>query len=113
MTPNSEIINWDNIFSKSSEFQTNTPFQFAFIGNWLQKDFYEKLYETYPKIDDSWSTSSDLSRLQFYRLCTSDKKNVPGPSGDDPTLNKYWNQLKKPLNRLNFVKTLLNFLVLK
>lgn len=109
MTPNSEIINWDNIFSKSSEFQTNTPFQFAFIENWLQKDFYEKLYETYPKIDDSWTISSDLSRLLFYRLGPSSKPNVPELPGDDPTLSKYWNQLKKTVESPEFCENFTKF----
>ena len=110
MTPNSEIINWDNIFSKSAEFQTNTPFQFAFIENWLQKDFYEKLYETYPKIDESWNTLSDLSKFQYYRLWASAKENIPISLGDDdPEVSEYWNLLKKTAESTEFCENFTKF----
>jgi len=109
MTQNSEIINWDNIFAKSKEFQNNTPFKFGFIENWLQKDFYEKLYETYPKIDESWDTLSDLSKFQYYRLWGSAEKNVPVPSGPDPNLNEHWNLLKKTAESPEFCENFTKF----
>ena len=48
------IINWDNVFSESSTFKNNTPFKFAFIEEFFNRNFYEKLYETYPVIDNTW-----------------------------------------------------------
>ena len=55
---NSEIINWKNIFAQSSTFQTQKPTKWAFLEEFFTKDFYEKLYETYPKKDDSWFVES-------------------------------------------------------
>ncbi len=109
MTLSSEIINWDHILSKSKDFQTQKPFQFGFIENWLQKDFYEKLYETYPKIDDSWNVSSDHSRLQYYRLCSTAKKGASVPLGDDPALNENWNLLKKTAESTEFCDNFTKF----
>ena len=46
---NSEIINWENIFAQSTTFQTQKPTKWAFLEEFFARDFYEKLYETYPK----------------------------------------------------------------
>ena len=57
---NTKIINWDNVFAQSKNFKNQTPFNFAFIEKFFVSDFYEKLYETYPKIDDSWNVATQM-----------------------------------------------------
>ena len=44
-----KIINWENVFSQTSIFQTQKPTKWAFLEEFFARDFYEKLYETYPK----------------------------------------------------------------
>ena len=39
------IINWENIFSKSEEFDNSKDPKFTFVENWIENDFYEKLYK--------------------------------------------------------------------
>ena len=60
---NSEIINWENIFAQSTTFQTQKPTKWAFLEEFFMRDFYEKLYKTYPKKDDRWyfEASNDKS----------------------------------------------------
>ena len=45
-----KIVNWDNVFAKSEEFHNTSPTKFTFVENWIDENFYEKLYETFPKI---------------------------------------------------------------
>jgi len=91
---NNSIINWDNVFSQKDFFMNAEPFKFAFIENVFQKDFYEKLYQTYPKIDDSWSNFSNFSKSQLAKYWggTDNPKQVV--DGEDPSFSKEWNELK-------------------
>ena len=52
MEPGKNIINWDNVFKQSQSFKNNEPFMFGFVEEFIQQEFYEKLFETYPKLDD-------------------------------------------------------------
>ena len=66
MENNSRIINWDNVFKQSKTFQNNKPFRFGFIEEFFTRDFYEKLYEGYPKIKNFLDGSS-MSKSQLIR----------------------------------------------
>ena len=44
MSTFSEIINWENVFKQSNNFQSSKPFKFAFIDGFFKEDFYEKLF---------------------------------------------------------------------
>ena len=46
-----KIINWDNIFSKSEEFEKSVDPKFTFVENWIDEEFYEKLFQSFPSID--------------------------------------------------------------
>ena len=48
------MINWANIEREHSNFKNRTPTKWAFIEEFLDNDFYEELYNTYPKWDDTW-----------------------------------------------------------
>ena len=63
MTKNLNIINWENVFAHSKTFQEQKPVKWAFIEEFFVRDFYEKLYETYPKKDDSKTTMRDSANV--------------------------------------------------
>ena len=63
----SSIINWKSVFSQSETFVNNKPFKFCFIENFLNRDFFEKLYEVYPKIDESWDELNMIHKHQYNR----------------------------------------------
>ena len=52
-----DMINWKNFDNESSNFKDRNPTKWAFIEEFLDRDFYEKLYDTYPKYDDTWEVS--------------------------------------------------------
>ena len=54
-----DMINWKNFDNESSNFKDRNPTKWAFIEEFLDRDFYEKLYDTYPKYDDTWDSSRD------------------------------------------------------
>ena len=117
MTENSNIINWENVFTHSKAFQENKPVKWAFIEEFFVRDFYEKLYETYPKKDDSKTITGDINTYVtgggtdwFYEsaedtnayrkwwtggLQEQDMPNPPPHMGyvEDPTFSESWNQL--------------------
>ena len=65
---NSHIINWEKLFSYSDTFQNNKPCKWAFIEDFFQREFYDQLYETFPKFDDSWVHVSAHDKDTFQKL---------------------------------------------
>ena len=105
----SNIVNWDNLFAKSEEFKQNKPFKFDFIEEFFNRDFYEKLYETYPKIDDTWGVNSDLSKFQHYKIWNNATPSEISSEGDDPSLSSHWNKLKRHAETEEFVENFRKF----
>ena len=64
---NNKIINWNNVFAESENFQSKKPFKFAYIKGVFNNEFYEKLYETYPKRDKTWIAGKDYRRSTFHK----------------------------------------------
>ena len=96
------IINWDNVFSQSSTFKKNTPCKFAFVENFIEKNFYEKLYNTYPKIDETWFDGSNMTKSQFSRAWGGGKPKDVGIIPEiDSNLSKEWNEFKCYINFTN------------
>ncbi len=99
----SKLINWKNLEKQSDNFKNNKPFKFGFIEEFFQRDFYEKLYQTYPKIDDSWEKWSDLSKFQYYKKWNNIDAHKVNEVGDDPALSEYWNKFKRYAETEEFV----------
>ena len=92
---NQKIINWTNVFANSETFKNNKPFRFGFVENVFESDFYNMLYETYPKIDSSWRRINILGRSSSKRGFG----NHQGPNRtdypldqEDKMLGKAWNE---------------------
>ena len=105
----SDLINWDNLLAKSMDFKKNKPFRFAFVEEFFHRDFYEKLYETYPKIDKTWGINSDHSKFQYYKTWNCRPTSEPVMDGDDPTLSEYWNKLKRYVMSKEFIENFKKF----
>ena len=89
MTKNSDIINWESVFSYSKTFQENKPTKWAFIEEFFVRDFYEQLYETYPKKDDSKTIKSG-DELSGRKLATGGGTNWFYESTDDTNAHRKW-----------------------
>lgn len=101
-----QIINWDSFYKNSDTFKNNKPFRFAFIEEVFNRDFYKKLYETYPKYDESWTNYQDYSR-------SSRNKEFGDPAlsvtKENPALSPEWNTLFRYLATDEFIKNLSKF----
>jgi len=104
------IINWDNIFEKSQEFKTQIPFKFGFIKNIFENSFYEKLFQTYPNLDN-FIDASDMSKSQLIVEWGKEKygKCEPVISGPDMKFGKEWNELKQYAESDEFIKNWRDF----
>jgi hypothetical protein len=104
------IINWENVNEKSQDFQNQTPFRFGFIKNIFFEDFYEHLYNDYPKIAD-FADGSDMSKSQFTMEWgkTKYEKGEPVLSGTDNRFHKNWNDLKLYAESEEFISNWRNF----
>jgi len=105
----SEIINWENFFKHSDTFKNNTPFKFVNIEEFFKRPFYEKLYETYPKFDETWSQSTEFNKSQFVRGFGKNNYGEYAAPGEDPKLSPEWNKLYRYFHTDEFVENFAKF----
>ncbi len=104
MNYNNSIINWEQTFENSEKFKNNQPFSFTFIENFINEKFYKKLFETYPKIDDTWINSSNMTKSQIVK-----QWNGGSLTGGDLSLSHEWNEFKKYVESTEFIENFRNF----
>jgi hypothetical protein len=106
---NVRMINWENIFQNSKIFQNNKPFPFGFIENFFEDEFYEKLFNSYPKIDEKWENTNDFGRSAMKRFFgdadynQSDKCSI---DQEDASLSKSWNEFFHYIHTDEFIKNM-------
>lgn len=103
------IINWKNVFEQSESFQNNKPFKFGFIEEFFNRDFYEKLYETFPKPDDKWFDAKSMQKSKIMRHWGEVDENEIVSPGEDPSLSKEWNLFKKYVESDEFFENMRKF----
>tara|TARA_B100000029_G_scaffold367750_1_gene361211 strand:- start:217 stop:897 length:681 start_codon:yes stop_codon:yes gene_type:complete len=109
MTYDNSIINWEHVFQNSENFKNNKPFKFTFIENFFNEKFYAKLFETYPKIDNTWIDSSNMTKSQLVKEWNNGSTNQAVKDGDDPSLSDEWNKFKKYAESSEFIDNFKNF----
>ena len=90
-----QIINWENVFANSETFRNNKPFPFGFVENVFEPNFYNMLYESYPKVDSSWHHPTDFTRSSTKRGFGNHKVGTNDafpPDQEDKELSKAWNE---------------------
>ena len=97
MTENSNIINWENVFACSKTFQENKPVKWAFVEEFFVRDFYEKLYETYPNKDDSWSMESADDKSNYRKWWGTDRSEHFATDVEDTSFSESWNKFHRYL----------------
>jgi len=109
MNNNSDIINWENIFKQSENFKNQKPFNFSFIENVFDGEFYKKLYNTYPKIDETWNAATQLQKSQFTKYWKDGSSTEPVKIGEDSKYSPEWNQFKKYAESNEFIENFRKF----
>ena len=66
------IVNWQNAYDQSSNFKNSSPTKWAFVKEFLDRNFYEELYKTYPKFDDTWSLEDSYDKISYRKFWKKD-----------------------------------------
>ena len=70
-----DIVNWKKINEYSSHFKNSKPTKWAFTKEFLNRDLYEQLHDTYPKFDNtSWNATDNEEKLRATKLGITDLK---------------------------------------
>ena len=100
----SNIINWDSVDNQSNSFKNQTPFRFAFIEDFFEREFYEKLFEAYPKIDETWEITNHPTKTQLIKYWNGIGPNEVVGYEDDPQYSEEWNKFKRYVQSEEFVE---------
>lgn len=106
---NLNIINWDNVFKHSKTFQESKPVKWVFVEDFFVNDFYEKLYETYPKKDDSWRFVSRDDKSAYRKEWGTRKPGEVSMDEEDTNFSKSWNQFYHYLFSNEFISNMKKF----
>lgn len=101
-------INWDNVFKESENFKNNKLFKFGFIEEFFVRDFYEKLYDTYPTLD-TFIEASDHSKQQLVKYWNQGSSGIPVQDGYDSNYSDEWNKFFKYAQSKEFVNNFRKF----
>ncbi len=106
----SDIINWDRFLDKSQDFKSKKPFKFTFIEEIFNRDFYEKLYNSYPSLDlDTWHESNTPSKYQLNQFWGGDDSFEVVEPGEDSRFSSEWNLFKKYAESNEFIDNIREF----
>ena len=110
------MVNWQNAYEQSSNFKNSGPTKWTFVKEFLDRDFYEELYKTFPKFDNTWHlTDSDekLAYRKFWKREQSRYYTDGTPINEhnliqeyDPTYSESWNKFLSHAWSEEFVKKL-------
>jgi hypothetical protein len=100
-----DIVNWKNAYEQSTNFKNHSPTKWAFVKEFLNKDFYEELYKTYPKFDNTWREEDSYDRLAYRKFWEKDKEeNII--TEYDSRYSESWNKFLKYAWSEEFIKKL-------
>ena len=57
-----DIVDWEVLYQNSEKFKKSKPFKHGFVKGIFKKEFYDKLYKSFPKEDNSWFVNNDYRR---------------------------------------------------
>ena len=100
-----DIVNWKNAYEQSTNFKNHSPTKWAFVKEFLNKDFYEELNKTYPKFDNTWREEDSYDRLAYRKFWEKDK-NDPIITEYDSRYSESWNKFLKYAWSEEFIKKL-------
>jgi len=109
MTKNLNIINWENVLTHSKTFQDQKPTKWAFLEEFFVRDFYEKLYETYPKKDESWFFVSTDDKSSYGKWWREEQAEHIVVDVEDTDFSESWNQFHHYLFSDEFISNIRKF----
>ena len=109
MTKNLNIINWENVLTHSKTFQDQKPTKWTFLEEFFVRNFYEKLYETYPKKDESWFFVSTDDKSSYGKWWREEQAEHIAVDVEDASFSESWNQFHHYLFSDEFISNIRKF----
>ena len=109
------IVNWQNAHEESSNFKNRAPIKWAFVKEFLDRGFYEELYKTFPKFDNTWDEEDSDKKLAYRKFWERDEGGyyTDGTPKEHNLIQKYdsrysksWNEFLKHAWSEEFIKKL-------
>jgi len=100
-----DVVNWQNAYEQSSNFKNQNSTKWAFVEEFLDRNFYEELYKTYPKFDNTWREEDSYDRLAYRKFWEKDK-NDPIITEYDSRYSESWNKFLEYAWSEEFIKKL-------
>ena len=104
-----EILNWKEIFKQEEKFKTQSPAKWAFIENFISKDLYNELYETYPKFDDTWKKEDSYDKSAYRKFWGPETEDRNIIEEQDSQYSDSWNKFVKYLHSEEFIEKIRKF----
>ena len=101
------IVNLENLEEESANFKNRSPTKWAYIKEFLNRDFYEELYKTFPKFDETWSSEDTYDKIAYRKFWKRDGENVV--TEYDERYDESWNKLMSYFWSEEFIKKLVEF----
>ena len=99
------IVNWQNASSQSLNFKNCSPTKWAFIKEFLDRGFYEELYKTFPKFDDTWILEDSYDKIGYRKFWKKDDERNHIQEYDS-RYSESWNKFLKYAWSEEFIKKL-------
>ena len=100
-----DVVNWQNAYEQSSNFKNQNSTKWAFVEEFLDRNFYEELYKTYPKFDNTWREEDSYDRLAYRKFWKKDKEESV-ITEHDSRYSESWNKFLKYAWSEEFIKKL-------
>ena len=100
-----DIVNWQNAHEQSSNFKNHSPTKWTFVKEFLNRDFYEELYKTYPKLDNTCSVKDSYDTLSYQKFWKRDQETNLIQEYDS-RYSESWNKFLEHLWSKEFIKKL-------
>jgi len=102
------IVNWERVFNESDNFKNRSPTKWAFIEDFLDRDFYEQLFKTYPKFDDTWTLEDSYDKISSRKFWKRDE-NGDIITEHNEEYGKSWNDFMSYVWSEEFINKLVEF----
>ena len=100
-----DVVNWQNAYEQSSNFKNQNSTKWAFVEEFLDRNFYEELYKTYPKFDNTWREEDSYDRLAYRKFWKKDKEESV-ITEHDSRYSESWNKFLNHAWSKEFIKKL-------
>ncbi len=104
-----KIMNWSNLLKFSKDFQNKTPFHFGFLENVFEKSFYDNLFDSYPKFDQTWIRIEEPDKSAYRKFWFGDNTQTTDSPGDNNEFSESWNTFHRYIHSSEFEENFSKF----